>query len=119
MVICMLSLLKKMVIRMIDYEKAFDEVEEFINEIPLSNKGFNTIGQSQYISDKLNQIEDALNDYTKIKEQNGIYISKEEVNELLIIIDKLDSEIDWSQANISWEDTYLKLINKLGGTHGN
>jgi hypothetical protein len=54
-----------------------------------------------------------------LKDKNGIYISKEEVNELLIIVDKLDSEIDWSQANISWEDTYLKLINKLGGTHGN
>jgi len=47
--------------------KAYNQVEEFISEMPLSYKGYNTLGASEYISDRLNEIEEALYEYVELK----------------------------------------------------
>jgi hypothetical protein len=47
--------------------KAYNQVEEFISEMPVSYIGYNTLGQSEYIWDRLNEIEEALNEYVELK----------------------------------------------------
>jgi hypothetical protein len=48
--------------------KAYNQVLDFINEMPVSYKGYNTLGQSEYIWDRLNEIEEALDDYVELKQ---------------------------------------------------
>ena len=70
--------------------KAFNEVEEFIIDMPLSYKGYNNLGQSQYISDKLNEVEEALNEYVKLKKALTPPIKKYDEATLLELVKRLE-----------------------------
>jgi len=41
-------------------------IEDFISEMPLQYKGYNNLGASEYISDKLNEVEDTLIQFEKL-----------------------------------------------------
>ena len=77
--------------------KAFENVEKFISDLPMSVVGYNTPSTSEWVSDQLNIVEDHLNNPT--------------LDDAIKVVENLKQSqkiVDWKQVNVR---TYNVGIN--------